>query len=248
MQILPAFIDMQDDYPSTCAYPSVAHWLCEWDGGRLEREGGGPWPARGEEEGIQDQGVDMVFWVFMDGRRRCYCPQIYCSWGRRCIDLQARIQQGKELEKGGRRRLKEVGTRVCFPLFCAIISFFYLKRQTHYLPKFVLQVTPQHHRTVTELFAEDGLLLASLLFRSDSKRNTTTPLVANTAYCATCIIPGAREPIDRALEAGPLILSYSIETQFKKLLLEPLRFLVDLGPRSFFAPAISPIGYHRRSR
>ena len=55
-----------------------------------------------------------------------------------------------------------------------------------------------------------------------------TPLVANTAYCATCIIPGAREPIDRALEADPLILSYSVETQFKKILLEP-RLLVDQG-------------------
>ena len=85
-------------------------------------------------------------------------------------------------------------------------------------------------RSVAELFAEDGLLLASFLFfRSDSKRNTMMPLVANIAYCLTCAIPGAREPIDHALEADPLILSYSIETQLKKLLLEPLRLLVHQG-------------------
>jgi len=83
-------------------------------------------------------------------------------------------------------------------------------------------------RKVAELLAEDGLLLASFLFfRSDSKRNSMTPLVANIAYCVTCVIPGTREPIDHVLEADPLIISYSIETQLKKLFLEPLRLLVD---------------------
>jgi hypothetical protein len=32
-----------------CAFgmlKNLAPWLCEWDRRRLEREGGGPWPAR----------------------------------------------------------------------------------------------------------------------------------------------------------------------------------------------------------
>ncbi|KIM34767.1 hypothetical protein M413DRAFT_404458 [Hebeloma cylindrosporum] len=59
-------------------------------------------------------------------------------------------------------------------------------------------------RKVAELFAEDGLLLAGFLFfRSDSRRNTMTPLVANIAYCVTCVIPDARGTIGRVLEADP---------------------------------------------
>ena len=85
-------------------------------------------------------------------------------------------------------------------------------------------------RKVAELFAGHGLLLASFLFfRSDPKRNTMKPLVANIAYRATSVIPGSREPINTVIEADPLILSYSIEIQLKKLLFEPLRLLVDQG-------------------
>ena len=85
-------------------------------------------------------------------------------------------------------------------------------------------------RRIAEIFAGHGLLLASFLFfRSDPKRNSMKPLVANIAYRATSVIPGFREPINTVIEADPLILSYSIEMQLKKLLFEPLRFLVDQG-------------------
>ena len=85
-------------------------------------------------------------------------------------------------------------------------------------------------RTVAEHVAERGLLLASFLFfRSDSKRNTMKPLVANIAYRITSVIPGAREPINTIIEADPLILSYSVEIQLKKLVFEPLRLLIDQG-------------------
>ena len=85
-------------------------------------------------------------------------------------------------------------------------------------------------RKVAELFAGHGLLLASFLFfRSDPKRNTMKPLVANIAYRVTSVIPGAREPINTIIEADPLILSYSLEMQLKKLVFEPLRLLVDQG-------------------
>ena len=85
-------------------------------------------------------------------------------------------------------------------------------------------------RKVAELFAEHGLLLASFLFfRSDSKRNTMKPLAVNIAYRVASVIPGAREPINAIIEADPLILSYSVEMQLKKLVFEPLRLLVDQG-------------------
>jgi hypothetical protein len=85
-------------------------------------------------------------------------------------------------------------------------------------------------RKVAEIFAEQGLLLASFLFfRSDPKRNTMKSLVANIAYRVAFVIPGAREPINTAIEADPLILSYSVEVQLTKLVFEPLRLLLDGG-------------------
>jgi hypothetical protein len=85
-------------------------------------------------------------------------------------------------------------------------------------------------RKVAEILAEHGLLLASFLFfRSDPKRNTMKPLVANIAYRISVVIPGAGEPINTAIEADPLILSYSVEVQLTKLVFEPLRLLLDRG-------------------
>ena len=85
-------------------------------------------------------------------------------------------------------------------------------------------------RKVAELFAEHGLLLASFLFfRSDHKRNTMKPLVASIAYRVACVIPPTHELINTAMEADPLILSYSVEVQLTKLVLEPLRLLEDQG-------------------
>jgi hypothetical protein len=54
-------------------------------------------------------------------------------------------------------------------------------------------------------------------------------LVANIAYRVAFVIPGAREPINTAIEADPLILSYSVEVQLTKLVFEPLRLLLDRG-------------------
>jgi len=89
-------------------------------------------------------------------------------------------------------------------------------------------------RTIAELCAKGGLLLASFLFfRSDAKRNTMLPLVPTIAYRVACDIPGARELINTVIEADPLILSSSLEAQFTKLLLEPLRLLADRGYRHF---------------
>ena len=85
-------------------------------------------------------------------------------------------------------------------------------------------------RRIAEIFAEHELLLASFLFfRSDPKRNTMKPLVANIAYRAAFVIPGTREIINTVIETDPLILSNSVEMQLKKLVFEPLRLLIDQG-------------------
>ena len=74
-------------------------------------------------------------------------------------------------------------------------------------------------RKVAELLAYRGLLLASFLFfRSDPKRNTMKPLVANIAYRVATVIHGARELINAVIEADPLILSYSIDIQLRTVL------------------------------
>ena len=85
-------------------------------------------------------------------------------------------------------------------------------------------------RRVAELCEAQGLLLASFLFfRSDPKRNTMNPLVANIAYCVARVVAGTQEPIINAIEADPLILTYSIEVQLTKLVLEPLQLLAGQG-------------------
>jgi hypothetical protein len=85
-------------------------------------------------------------------------------------------------------------------------------------------------RRVAELCEAQGLLLASFLFfRSDPKRNTMKPLVANIAYCVSRVISSTHELIINAIEADPLILTYSIEVQLTKLVLEPLRLLAGQG-------------------
>jgi hypothetical protein len=99
-------------------------------------------------------------------------------------------------------------------------------------------------RRVAELCEAQGLLLASFLFfRSDPKRNTMKPLVANIAYCVSRVIPSTHELIINTIEADPLILTSSIEVQLTKLVLEPLRLLADQG---YFSLGNFPIGRHRR--
>ena len=84
-------------------------------------------------------------------------------------------------------------------------------------------------RKIAELFAEHGLLASFLFFRSDPTRNTMKPLVANIAYRVSCVIPATHKLINSAMEADPLILSYSVEVQLTKLVLEPLQLLADQG-------------------
>ncbi|KAJ3507509.1 hypothetical protein NLJ89_g6260 [Agrocybe chaxingu] len=85
-------------------------------------------------------------------------------------------------------------------------------------------------RTIAELCEKHNLLLASFFFlRSDSGRNTMKPLIASLAYRVACMVPAARVLIDSIIGGDPLILSYSVEAQLRKLVLDPLRILSDQG-------------------
>jgi hypothetical protein len=64
------------------------------------------------------------------------------------------------------------------------------------------------------------------------------PLVANIAYRVACVIPATHNLINTAMEADPLILSYSVEVQLTKLVLEPLRLLARQG---YFINQKSPL-------
>ena len=93
-------------------------------------------------------------------------------------------------------------------------------------------------RRVAEL-CQAQALLASFFFRSDPKRNTMKPLAANIVYCVARSIPSTDELIKIAIEADPLIFTYSIEVQLTKLVLEHLRLLADQG---YFINQQSPQG------
>ncbi|KAJ3501031.1 hypothetical protein NLJ89_g9526 [Agrocybe chaxingu] len=83
-------------------------------------------------------------------------------------------------------------------------------------------------RTLAELCEARGLLLASFFFfRSDPGRNTTKSLIASIAYCIALTIPPSRALIESAVETNPLIFQYSLDLQFMKLVIEPLRQLMD---------------------
>ncbi|CAA7269464.1 unnamed protein product [Cyclocybe aegerita] len=91
-------------------------------------------------------------------------------------------------------------------------------------------------RTVAQLCETQNLLLASFLFfHTDSRCNTMKPLVANLAYRITCVIPAAWALIEAAVEADPLLFSYSLEDQFVRLVFEPLQLLSEQGSFSQFA-------------
>ncbi|CAA7268931.1 unnamed protein product [Cyclocybe aegerita] len=83
-------------------------------------------------------------------------------------------------------------------------------------------------RTLAELCEARGLLLASFFFfRSDPGRNTTKSLIASIAYSVALTIPPSRALIESAVETNPLIFRYSLDIQFTKLVIEPLRQLMD---------------------
>lgn len=83
-------------------------------------------------------------------------------------------------------------------------------------------------QSVAELCVARGILVASFFFfRSDPTRNSITPLVATLAYQLIQLIPAMKEPILSIVNADPLIFQQSFDTQFDKLIIQPLRKLPD---------------------
>ena len=85
-------------------------------------------------------------------------------------------------------------------------------------------------QTIAEMCEEEMILLASFFFsRTDPSRNNVRPLIATIAYQITLNIPDVRDAILGTVERDPLIFSKSLTIQFKSLIVEPLRQLVEAG-------------------
>ncbi|KDR67333.1 hypothetical protein GALMADRAFT_147135 [Galerina marginata CBS 339.88] len=85
-------------------------------------------------------------------------------------------------------------------------------------------------QTIAERFDADGSLLASFFFsRSDPTRSHARPLFATIAYQIALNIPEAKVSIVAAIEYDPLIFSKSYETQFTRLIIEPLQSVTRLN-------------------
>jgi len=78
-------------------------------------------------------------------------------------------------------------------------------------------------RSIADWCAQDRLFLSSYFFsRTDSSRNSSSSFIATIAYGIAQAIPSVQPLMDRVVDKDPLIFSRSLETQFVKLVLEPL--------------------------
>jgi len=78
-------------------------------------------------------------------------------------------------------------------------------------------------RSLANSLNEEGLLAGSFFFfRQDSRRNSVNPFVATIAYQIAGFIPDTLPYIATAVEEDPTICSRSLETQFKKLIVNPI--------------------------
>ena len=83
----------------------------------------------------------------------------------------------------------------------------------------------------------EGYLLASFFFgKSDSDRNHIRKLVATIAYQIRAKIPDVREHMVMAIEDDPLIFTRSLLTQFRTLIIQPLRDALLLESQFFDQP------------
>jgi len=85
-------------------------------------------------------------------------------------------------------------------------------------------------QTIAEMCEEEMILLASFFFsRTDPSRNNIRSLIATIAYQITLNIPEVRDAILGTVARDPLIFSKSLAIQFKSLIVEPLRQLMEAG-------------------
>ncbi|KAJ3753846.1 hypothetical protein EV360DRAFT_4215, partial [Lentinula raphanica] len=81
-------------------------------------------------------------------------------------------------------------------------------------------------QTIAERFRQGGKLAASFFFwRRDPIRNNVKRLVPTIAFQIAIAIPVLRAAITAAVEANPMILNDSFETQFQELILRPFQTL-----------------------
>ena len=86
-------------------------------------------------------------------------------------------------------------------------------------------------RSVIDLCLEQDIVIARFfIFRTDSTRNTTKPIVATLAYQLIRSIPALDSIISPRIQSDPLIFKESLETQFTVLIFEPLRQLHKISP------------------
>ncbi|KAF8181613.1 hypothetical protein BJ912DRAFT_608505 [Pholiota molesta] len=84
-------------------------------------------------------------------------------------------------------------------------------------------------QTIAEICHEAHLLAAAFFFsRTVAGRNSKTNLITTLIYQLTVSIPEIREHVGKALERNPVLLSMSLRTQLRTLLIEPLREVGEL--------------------
>jgi hypothetical protein len=78
-------------------------------------------------------------------------------------------------------------------------------------------------QTVAEIFAKEGLLVASFFFsRTGIGRNDTSRFIASISYQLSISIPELRSHIAIAVEQDPLVFSRTLMSQLQALIVKPL--------------------------
>ncbi|KDR84500.1 hypothetical protein GALMADRAFT_237390 [Galerina marginata CBS 339.88] len=78
-------------------------------------------------------------------------------------------------------------------------------------------------QTIAERCQQDNTLLASFFFsHADASHNHARSLVATMSYQVALTLPATKELVVAAVERDPLIFFKSLETQFLRLVIEPL--------------------------
>ncbi|KAF8178753.1 hypothetical protein BJ912DRAFT_650319 [Pholiota molesta] len=78
-------------------------------------------------------------------------------------------------------------------------------------------------QTIAEIFAQEGLLVASFFFsRTGIGRNDTSQFIASISYQLSISIPEVRAHIAIAVEQDPLVFSRTLLSQMQALVIKPL--------------------------
>jgi len=94
-------------------------------------------------------------------------------------------------------------------------------------------------QSIIELCLLEGLVIASFFFfRSDGSRNHGKSFIATLAYQIFFSLPATQAGIQSAIDDDPLIFTRSLEHQFDKLVIQPLR--------TFYQPLDTLDERHRR--